>query len=161
VHIISLCIQVFSLSGRWLDAQACFERAAELAPPGSTEKGQATYCIATAMHTQVWSCVWPCMRVCMCVCVCVCVCERACLCICIRICICVVVCAHVCTLTRVFVSVHIHVCVCVCVCVCAHERASFCVQGAAVGIIAGQLLHCRSNAHTGVSKLCRHIICLI
>ncbi|KAF5843145.1 hypothetical protein DUNSADRAFT_1572 [Dunaliella salina] len=44
--------QVFSLSGRWLDAQACFERAAELAPPGSTEKGQATYCIATAMHTQ-------------------------------------------------------------------------------------------------------------
>ncbi len=45
-------LQVFSLNNRWPDAEACFRRAAELAssPP---EKGQALYCVATAVHTQV------------------------------------------------------------------------------------------------------------
>jgi hypothetical protein len=46
-------MQVFSLNNRWPDAEACFRRAAELAPAGSAERGQALYCMATALHTQV------------------------------------------------------------------------------------------------------------
>jgi hypothetical protein len=45
-------MQVFSLANRWADAEACFRRAADLARSPS-EKGQALYCLATALHTQV------------------------------------------------------------------------------------------------------------
>lgn len=44
--------QVGSLTGSWERAEADFGRAAELAPEGP-EKGQAMYCLATALHTQV------------------------------------------------------------------------------------------------------------
>ncbi|GAX78887.1 hypothetical protein CEUSTIGMA_g6326.t1 [Chlamydomonas eustigma] len=44
--------QVFSLVGRWQEAQRCFREAAEKSPEGSPEKGQALYCVATSLHTQ-------------------------------------------------------------------------------------------------------------
>ncbi|MEW5301675.1 MAG: hypothetical protein WDW36_004520 [Sanguina aurantia] len=43
--------QVGSLTGAWERAEADFGRAAELAPAGP-ERGQAMYCLATALHTQ-------------------------------------------------------------------------------------------------------------
>ena len=49
--------QVFSLVGRWKEAEASYREAAARCPPGpeaGPERGQALYCVATAVHTQVW-----------------------------------------------------------------------------------------------------------
>lgn len=50
--------QVFSLVNRWPEAEACFRRASQLAQGRSSEQGQAEYCIATALHTQVSTSLW-------------------------------------------------------------------------------------------------------
>ncbi|KXZ43880.1 hypothetical protein GPECTOR_78g68 [Gonium pectorale] len=43
--------QVYSLTGGWPDAELSYRAAAELAPAGP-ERGQALYCVATALHAQ-------------------------------------------------------------------------------------------------------------
>ncbi|GLI67774.1 hypothetical protein VaNZ11_012037 [Volvox africanus] len=43
--------QVFSLTGCWPDAEASYRAAAALSPAGP-ERGQALYCMATALHSQ-------------------------------------------------------------------------------------------------------------
>ncbi|EFJ40476.1 hypothetical protein VOLCADRAFT_108139 [Volvox carteri f. nagariensis] len=46
--------QVFALTGRWSDAEVSYRAAAELSAP-SPERGQALYCVATALHSQAGS----------------------------------------------------------------------------------------------------------
>ncbi|PNW79997.1 hypothetical protein CHLRE_08g373583v5 [Chlamydomonas reinhardtii] len=44
--------QVHSLTGSWPDAEQCYRAAAALSPPDGPERGQALYCVATALHSQ-------------------------------------------------------------------------------------------------------------
>ena len=39
--------------GSWPDAEQCYRAAAALSPPDGPERGQALYCVATALHSQV------------------------------------------------------------------------------------------------------------
>jgi hypothetical protein len=56
IHVLNIIYgQVLSLMKRWPEAEAAFRTAASSAERGgsSAELGQALYCVATALHTQV------------------------------------------------------------------------------------------------------------